>query len=98
MASHGHRADSVPFGGNVVSDGYSCFCKFAGSLSRLQTSTAKNRCPRHRGGLDLAQHYFPNCCVSGDIIDRYGVEREVGRSQTLVVAGDAVLIEEGSLR
>jgi hypothetical protein len=26
------------------------------------------------------------------------VEREVGRSQTLVVAGDAVLIEEGSLR
>jgi hypothetical protein len=36
-------------------------------------------------------------CVSTDIIDSQGIQREIGRSQALVVAGNAIAIEERPL-
>ena len=53
---------------------------------------------RHEAGAKLPHDLFPDVRVGADIRHVQRVEREPGRLQLLVVAGDAVAIEDGALR
>ena len=49
---------------------------------------------RHRAGSKLRDHLFPDLSIRTWPCDVQAVERESGRAQPLVVAGDAVLVED----
>ena len=57
----------------------------------------RTRQRRHRAGAQLADHGFPDVRRAGDPGHVVGIEREVGGAQPLVVAGDAVAVEEDPL-
>ena len=52
---------------------------------------------RHRAGLQLAQHLFPDLAVRADVVEPRNIKGEVLRGPPLVVTTDAVLIQERAL-
>ena len=51
---------------------------------------------RHRAAPQLVRHLLPGRPIGADPLDVAAVEQQPGRLQPLVVAGDAVLVEEGA--
>ena len=53
---------------------------------------------RHHAGAQLADHLFPDLRMVADRVEVGRLEREVGGLELVVVAGDAVLIEQRTFR
>ena len=53
---------------------------------------------RHFAGADLSYHPFPDLRVAGDIRQRQALQREPSRFQPIVVAADAILVDDGGVR
>ena len=51
---------------------------------------------RHHASVQLPQNFFPGFCVIRDAVEVERVEREAGGFQALIVAGDAILVEDGT--
>ena len=53
---------------------------------------------RHLVGADLAENFFPRVGVTGNFRKIEAFERKAGRFQLIVVASDAILLDQRSLR
>src|SRR5678809_644242 len=51
---------------------------------------------RHHASMELAQNFFPGLRLIGHAIQAQSIERQTGGSKTLVVAGDAILVQHGA--
>jgi hypothetical protein len=52
---------------------------------------------RHHASAQLPNDFFPDLGVVGNLAQIEDIKRELGRTRTVVVAGDAVSVEEGAV-